>query len=173
MSEASYEFDPCSIDGSDEEELSIDTWKPKTHKKPIVQSEWRKNRIGKDFNQLPDLDDLRKIYMFMKKKVSDAEIMQTFGITAETLVSIKEDRYHPVDGMELSNLSKIYKEFDRLEEKIDKVWRGVKFIADTMFVDDEGKEAFKKSLKKPKGEKKKSVSLKFVEGIEDDENDDF
>lgn len=175
MSERSYDFDPCSIDGSDQEEETIDTWKPKNHKKAIVQSEWRKNKIGKDFNQMPDLDDLRKIYMFMKKKVSDAEIMQTFGITAETLVSIKEDRYHPVDGIELSHLSKIYKEFDRLEEKIDKVMRGLKYIADIMFVDEEGQQGFKNSLKKPKGEKKKSKSLRFVEGIEeeDDEHDDF
>ena len=155
MGERSYEFDPCSVDGSDKEEpVTLDNWKPKAKKKVIVQSEWRKNQIGDNFNQQPGIDELKKIYMFLKKKASDAEIMQTFGIAAETLVAIKKDKYSPVDGISLDNQSKIYKEFKALTEQIAGLKRMVDVMADTMFVDKVSKDEFKKACKKPKSQKK-------------------
>ena len=39
MTESSYYFDPCSLDGSDkEEEETIDSWKPKKRAQIIPQS---------------------------------------------------------------------------------------------------------------------------------------
>jgi hypothetical protein len=167
MSESSYEFDPCSIDGSDQEEepVKMDDWKPGQKKPNIVQSEWRKNKIGKNFNQQPDLDDLKKIVGFLKKKVADAEIMQTFGITAETLVAIKKDKYDPIDGISMDNQSKIYKEFKRLQDMMEAYQRGLNFFASTLFGMEEG---YKKALLKPKP-KKKNVK----KDDEYDENSEF
>lgn len=155
MGQRSYEFDPCSIDGSDkQEEVSLDNWKPSLQKKGIVQSEWRKNQIGDNFNQQPGIDELKKIYSFLRKKASDAEIMRVFGINAETLVAIKKDKYSPVDGISLDNQSKIYKHFKSLEDKIAKLQKMIDVMVDTMFVDKIAKEEFKKLCKKPKAQKK-------------------
>lgn len=137
-----YEFDPCALDGSDvdeygtEYENTLDTWKPTIKKPTIVQSAWRKEQIGNDFNQQPSIDDLRKIQMYLKKDVSDAEVMKVFGITAETIVAIKKDKYCPVDGIKLDNLSKIYKHFDYLEKKIHYLTRANNYISKLLFIDD-------------------------------------
>lgn len=152
MSEASYEFDPCTLDGSDQDEepVTLDNWKPSVKKSKIVPSKWREEAIGTNFNQQPGLDELHKILMYLKKKASDAEIMNAFGITAETLIAIKKDKYDPIDGISLDNQSKIYKEFKRIEDRIESLLRGINFIAECMFVDKEDKAKFKKSMKKPK-----------------------
>ena len=150
--EASYEFDPCSIDESDKEEepVTLDNWKPTEHKPKIIASQWRQDAIGTNFNQQPGIDELNKIHMYLKKKASDCEIMKAFGITAETLVAIKKDKYDPVDGISLDNQSKIYKEFKRLEDRIDSLLRGIDYIAECMFTTKKDKAAYKKSFKKPK-----------------------
>lgn len=154
MSEASYEFDPCSIDGSDKEEpVTLDNWKPTEKKSKIVMSKWRQETNGTNYNQQPGIDELNKILMFLKKKASDTEIMQAFGITAETLVAIKKDKYDPVDGISLDNQSKIYKEFKRLEDRIESLLRGINHIAECIFIDKKDKAAYKKSFRKPKKEK--------------------
>ena len=180
MSEASYEFDPCSIDGSDQEEpVTLDNWKPSNEKPLIVASQWRQDAIGTNFNQQPGLDELNKIHMYLKKKASDSDIMKAFGITCETLVAIKKDKYDPVDGISLDNQSKIYKEFKRLEERIESLLRGINHIAEIMFIEKKEKAEFKKSFKKPKKAKavKKPKVEKNDEYDEGDEiceqNDDF
>lgn len=152
MSEASYEFDPCSIDGSDQEDepVTLDNWKPSENKPKIVASKWRQESIGTNFNQQPGLDELNKIHMFLKKKACDADIMKAFGISAETLIAIKKDKYDPVDGISLDNQSKIYKEFKRLEDRIESLLRGINHIAECMFTDKKSKADYKKSFKKPK-----------------------
>ena len=150
--EASYEFDPCSIDESDKEEepVTLDNWKPTEHKPKIIASQWRQDAIGTNFNQQPGLDELNKIHMYLKKKASDSDIMKAFGINAETLVAIKKDKYEPVDGISLDNQSKIYKEFKRLEDRIDSLLRGIDYVAECMFSSKKDKAAYKKSFKKPK-----------------------
>ena len=152
MSEASYEFDPCSIDGSDQEDepVTLENWKPSENKPKIVASKWSQESIGTNFNQQPGLDELNKIHMYLKKKASDYDIMKAFGINAETLVAIKKDKYDPVDGISLDNQSKIYKEFKRLEDRIDSLLRGIDYIAECMFSSTKDKAAYKKSFKKPK-----------------------
>jgi DNA-binding Xre family transcriptional regulator len=160
MAEESYTFDPCSIDGSDKEKVTLDNYKPTVHKPLIVPSSWRQNQIGDNFNQQPGMDELKKIMMYLKRKASDSEIMKAFGITAETLVSIKKDKYDPVEGISLDNQSKIYKEFKRLEDRIDSLLRGINFISECMFTDRISKDAYKKSFRKPKKEKKEKIKGK-------------
>jgi uncharacterized protein YktA (UPF0223 family) len=151
MSEASYEFDPCSIDESDKEEpVTLDNWKPTEYKPKIVPSKWREDQIGTNFNQQPGIDELNKIHMYLKKKASDSDIMKAFGITCETLVAIKKDKYDPVEGISLDNQSKIYKEFKRLEDRIESLLRGINHIGECLFIDKKDKATFKKSFKKPK-----------------------
>jgi hypothetical protein len=178
MERASYEFDPCSIDGSDK--VTLDTWKPTTNKPKIVASQWRQQQIGSNFNQQPGIDELHKIHMFIKKRASDADIMHAFGISAETLVAIKKDKYDPVDGISLDNQSKIYKEFKKIEDRIDGLLRAINFIAEAMFIAKEDKAAFKKSFRKPKKLKeeiqtkseKNEISEEFSEDL-DEEDDKF
>jgi hypothetical protein len=146
MSEASYEFDPCSIDGSHIEEVTLDNWKPRENLPKISPSQWRQRQIGNDFNQQPGLDDLHKIHKYLNKKLSDSEIMNAFGLTAETLIAIKAGNYDPVEGISLDNQSKIYKEFRKIEEKMESFLRALNYIADIMFIDKKEKAEFKKSF---------------------------
>lgn len=140
MKQELYEFDPCLIDGSDnqeeDEEITLDNWKPTAKRKKIMQSEWRKNEIGHDYNQQPSLDDMRKIKMHLNKDVSDGEIMQVFGINCETLLAIKKDNYCPVDGIKLDNLSKIYKHFDYIEKKLHYLKRANNYMSKLLFMDE-------------------------------------
>jgi hypothetical protein len=174
MSEGSYEFDPCSIDGSDKERSTLDSWKPTEHKPVIVASKWREQQIGDNFNQQPGIDELQKIHRYLKKKASDSDIMKAFGITAETLVAIKKDKYDPVEGISLDNQSKIYREFKRLEERIESLFRGIHYIGDCLYTDDLSQDLFKLSFKKPvkKSKAKKSEDCEVTEEI-CDQNDEF
>lgn len=175
MTEESYEFDPCSIDGSDQEEEveTMDNWKPSIKQPKIVASQWRQDQIAGNYNQQPGLDELNKIHMYLKKKASDADIMHAFGINAETLIAIKKEKYDPIDGISLDNQSKIYKEFKRLEEKIESLLRGINHMGKIMFVDKEEMANFKKAFKKPKKVKadKKPKCEEYDEICE--QNDDF
>ena len=177
MSEASYEFDPCSIDGSDQEEpVTLDNWKPSSKQPKIVASKWRQEQIDGNYNQQPGIDELQKIHMYLKKKASDSEIMNAFGISSETLVAIKKDKYDPVDGISLDNQSKIYKEFKRIEDRIDSLLRGINHIAECMFIDKKSKAEYKKSFRKPKkakaGKKPKCEKNEECDEI-CEQNDDF
>ncbi len=155
-----YDFDPCTIDGSDEieDEITLDNWKPTPKNNKLIQSKWRKEQIGNKFNQEPGLDDLNKINMYLKKKYPDSEIMHVFGITAETLVAIKNERYCPVDGISMDNLSKIHAEFNRLDRGFTKVRRGIEYLANTLFIDKKDLQDYKDycDKKKKKNKKKKS-----------------
>jgi hypothetical protein len=95
--------------------------------------------------------------MYLKKKASDSDIMKAFGINAETLVAIKKDKYDPVEGISLDNQSKIYKEFKRLENRIDSLFNGIDHIAECIFITEEDKKTYKNSFKKTKAKKEKKV----------------
>ncbi len=142
MNEGVYEFDPCEIDGSNEdgdeneEEVSLDNWQPIIVRKKIVQSNWRKDQIKNNFNQQPSLDDVRKIHAYLNKETPDSEILEAFGITSETLVAIKKDKYCPVDGIKFDTLTKIYKHFDFLERKLKYLSRANKYISKLIFMDE-------------------------------------
>ncbi len=121
--QGSYEFDPCALDGSDKDEVvTLDNWKPSAPKSEIVPSEWRQNQIGKNFNQQPGIDEFNKIKMHLSKKVSDGEILKTFGITVETLLAIKRGDYHPAMGITFDIYKEVpllIKRVKKLEEKLD------------------------------------------------------
>ncbi len=155
---ASYEFDPCSIDGSDEEEITLDNWKPSVKEIKVQKSEWRQKQNDGHNNQEPGIDDLRKINRFLKLKYPDHQIMDAFGITSETLVAIKRDCYSPVTGISLDNQSKIYKEFARIDKKLNKIFEAFKFIADNSFdgKDSAKRMAFKTLIRIPPKKKKDS-----------------
>lgn len=133
MVEESYEFDPCTIDGSDESTdgfQSIDDWKPSITKRRIPRSQWREAQNQGRFDLKPGLDDLRKIEGFIKKKYDDYDVMEVFGINAETLIAIKHGNYDPLDGISLDNQSKIYREFKKVERDIQKISYALTMIAD-------------------------------------------
>jgi hypothetical protein len=147
-------------------EYTLDTWKPSEKKEEMNQSEWRKNKNGNDYNQPPDLDDFRKIKMFLKKDKPDYEIMRVFGINAETLFAIKTNRYCPVDGISFDTLSKIFNEFHKLEKMIKKLKRSTKYISDVILMDDKNKKDYKDYCEE-KGKYKKS-EIDEIDEIDDD-----
>lgn len=174
MDDRSYEFDPCTLDGSDKEEITLDNWKQRKKEKTIIQSQWRKTQIGSDFNQQPGLDDLGKIAMFLKKKKSDAEIMHVFGISAETLIAIKKNKYCPVEGIALDNLSKIYNEFENLKKRMDKVERGADYLSKVLFLSEDDLKEYKDYCKPPKYKKNNKDNLESNpetgQSVDQDEN---
>lgn len=135
MIEESYEFDPCTIDGSDQSTdgfQSIDDWKPTPKSKRIPKSEWRQVANQGRFDNKPGLDDIRKIEGFLKKKYDDYDIMETFGINAQTLIAIKTGNYDPIDGISLDNQSKIYREFKEVATDIHNLRMALTMIADIL-----------------------------------------
>ena len=152
MSTATYEFDPCTIDGSDKE-VTLDNWKPSVKTESAPKSEWRQKQNDGKFNQDPGIDELKKITMYLKRKYPDHEIMTIFGISCETLVAIKRNCYSPVEGISLDNQSKIYKEFARLDKKLDLVMETLTVFSES---DSVKRKAFKEifSPKKPKKKEK-------------------
>lgn len=112
-------------DTQDDDHVSIHDWKPSFSKGWIIQSDWRKRKIGNDFNQQPGFDDLQKIERYIRKKYPDSEIMQSFGISAETLTAIKGKRYCPIEGISNDNLSKIHEKFKKVQANIVALQRAV------------------------------------------------
>lgn len=156
----SYEFDPSSIDASLEDDVTLDNWRPNGKVLRVPQSEWRKSQQKGTFNHEPGIDELKKINMYLKRKYPDHEIMEAFGITSETLVAVKRNCYSPVDGILLDNQSKIYREFTRIDKKLEKFLNALKFLADNVF--DENDSAKKQSFKRMLGIRVKKVEEKPV-----------
>lgn len=162
-----YEFDPTTFDESEDEQITLDNWKPSKKESKIIQSEWRKRQIGTNFNQEPGVDDLKKIQMFLKKKRPDAEVMTAFGISAEVLVAIKKGFYCPMEGINMDNINKIQKEFKRVDEIIKKLRRGADYIAEILFIDKKDLKKYKDCCDGRKGKKdSKNVEKKAMESSE-------
>lgn len=160
MSETSYEFDPCSIDESHKEEkITLDNWKPRPKADEIIKSEWRQKQIGTNFNQEPGLDELKKIQVYLKKKKKDSDIMSTFGISAETLVAIKKNKYCPIDGISMDSLSKIYAEFKVLGDAILKLKRSSEYVAKTLFTKKADLKKYKDFCNASRGAKQKNTNI--------------
>ena len=140
MSLESYELDPCSIDGSDQE-VTLDNWKPSVKTEKILKSEWRQKQNNGNYNQQSGIDELKKINMYLKRKCPDHQIIDYFGINCETLVAIKRKCYSPVDGIHLDNQNKIYKEFNSIHRKIERFLNAFMFLSENLF-DDKGFENF-------------------------------
>lgn len=132
----SYEFDPCALDGSDQDDdfVSIDDWKPKPKKERVPKSDWRQLQNAGRCNVQPGIDDIRKIKYYLKKSMPDVEIMDVFGIDAATLLAIKRDKYCPIDGIALDNQSKIYNEFRKIEKTCDKIFDALDYLGEHMLV---------------------------------------
>ena len=161
----SYEFDPCQFD--DEDVVSIDTWKPSAGKtNNIVKSEWRQKQNTWRYDLEPGIDDLKKIEARLKKKYPDSQIMDEFGISAETLVAIKKGCYSPVEGISLDNQSKIYREFRlvnlKIDRKVEKIMKAFEFIHENL-VTKKHKDEFYKLIKNRK------VKKEITELLEDED----
>jgi len=152
-----------------DEHITLDNWKPREKLNTLIKSQWRKESNNGNYNQLPGLDEIRKIKMNIKKGKNDYEIMEVFGIDCETLIAIKKDKYHPVDGISLDNLSKIYKAFGLIEKKMTNIYQALNLLADNAFNENEtSKRILFKSLIKVA--KKKEIIQDDYE--DDDEEDD-
>jgi len=120
----SYEFDPCTVDGSqDDEEVTLDTWKPTIRNNNFrTKSEWRQKQISEGLGYMnPGLDEIKKIRAYLKNRQSDIEIMEQFGINADTLFAIKMNRYDAVEGIIDDQVSLIFKQCNLLEKRIDTI----------------------------------------------------
>jgi hypothetical protein len=107
----------------DQDNVSLDDWKPTESKYKIISSDWRKNEIGDNFNQRPELDDLLKIRKYLKKEVPDYQIMEAFGISSDILLAIKKDKYCPVEGI----LKDLYsQQIDDFKKQINSDFRDIK-----------------------------------------------
>lgn len=128
MTQGSYEFDPCSVDGSDEvedseEEVTLDSWKP-SPKKDILRepSKWRQEQNSKGYGFMnPGLDEIKKIRHYLRNKRSDLEIMDTFAINADTLFAIKNNRFDAVDGIIDNQTDILFKTTALHERRIDDI----------------------------------------------------
>ena|ERR1700675_2577727 len=158
-----YYFDSCTLDNSQDEEITLDNWKPTPKSEGIIHSEWRQKQIGNNFNQEPGIDELKKIEMYVKKKKSDADIMKAFGINAETLVAIKKNKYCPIDGISLDNLSKIYAEFKAFNKTILRLQRSSHYLAKILFIDKEDLKKFQDFCKTGKETKEKKLKIEELD----------
>jgi len=144
MQEATYEFDPAELDGSQddlESEVTLDNWKPtpKTHNFR-TPSKWRNEMNCRGLGYMePGLDEIHKIRVYLKNKISDLEIMDTFAINADTLSAIKNNRYDPVDGMMENQNQVLQRKCDLLEKRIEDIKKKIKsqvtiLCSDALFV---------------------------------------
>lgn len=121
-----YDFDPCTLDNSQhdkEEEVTLDNWKP-SEKRPVfrIKSEWRQKQLSEGFGYMnPGIDEIKKIRTYLKNKQSDIEILDQFGINADTLFAIKMNRYDPVEGIIDDQVSLIFTKTNTLEKRIESI----------------------------------------------------
>ena len=141
-----------------DDEITLDNWKPSPPAKKLIQSEWRKNQIGENYNQEVFRDDLKKIQAAIQKKFPDHEIMQTFGINAQTLVDIKERWVNPENGVMKGSLNtmadgssdfgSIKKTISAIQTRLYGIGCAFRELAKILFEDKETQEEFLKLLEK-------------------------
>lgn len=136
----SYEFDPCTLDGSDQDDefVSIDDWKPTPKSQRVPKSEWRQVQNAGNHDIQPGIDEINKIKGYVKKRLPDCQILEAFGITAETLVAIKRDKYCPLDGISLDNQSKIYNKFQEVQKSYDKIFDALAYLGEVLIFAGQG-----------------------------------
>ena len=104
--------------------------------------------VGDDFNQSPNLDDVRKIRMHLKKGYPDFEIMEHFGVPSEILAAIKKNKYCPAEGILLDDFEKIYKEITAIKIETTSTKKSIDFIVKKICPEPEQLEEYKKLFKK-------------------------
>lgn len=82
-----------------DKDITLDSFECKPKYRHVPDSEWRKDRNNESFDLLPGLDDLRKIKRYINQEYPDCEIMQVFGLNADTFLAIKYEFYCPVQGI--------------------------------------------------------------------------
>ncbi len=136
-------------------EIKLDEWKPEAKGRPsLVPSKWREESINGNFNQEPGLSDLRKIKFAIKRKYPDHEVMQAFGLNAETLVSIKTESYSAAEGLRhfypkdivIGKELKMNLELQKLEDVVKGILAAVDYMGDVLFIDKKQRKEFKDVL---------------------------
>lgn len=147
------------------DDVSIDEWKPNLPEKKLIQSKWRKEIIGDNYNQEVGLDELKKINMALKKKRPDYEILQAYGISSETLVRIKEGKLTPDTGnmrgkLESDNnfdeLLAIRKKINVLQSRIYGITSTFKELAKILYSDKDQQMEFLRILERKRKNERKS-----------------
>lgn len=145
-------------------EATLDNWKPNFPEKKLVQSDWRKQQNKNDFNQEVGRDELKKIKLAIKNKFPDHEIMQTYGISAETLVRVKENKINPELGemrgtlnydSESKDINALFKKVNKLQDSLYGIKYALKELSKILFSEEEYQKEFLKLMnKKPEKPKK-------------------
>lgn len=144
-------------------DVTIDNWKPEFREKKIIQSEWRKQQNNNDFNQSVGRDELKKIKFAIKNKYADHEIMKTYGINAETLIAVKENKINPELGIMRGKLEedetyKLIKKVNKLQGALYGINYALKELAKILFSEKEQQQEFLKLMnKRPEKSKKKDI----------------
>ena len=148
------------------DEISIDDWKPNIPEKKLVQSKWRKETIGDNYNQDVGLDELRKINVAIKKKFTDHEILKAYGITAETLVRIKEGKLNPETGnmrgkLDMDNnfdeMLAMRKKISVLQTRIYGITSTFKELAKILYSDKDQQQEFLRILDRKRKNERKDI----------------
>lgn len=159
MQEASYYFDPCSLDDDEYEDelkakkavdeeceaISIDSWKPSEKKSQFRQeSKWRKEENKKRPKDAVDLDDLKKIKAYLSRDVEHKRIMKIFNITNKVLTAIAKNKYSVTDGIILDDVDKLHLKIKKLEKQIESNAIENQHIINALMQDKKLKEAIEK-----------------------------
>lgn len=142
MKQGCYEFDPCSIDGSDqledEDEVSLDNWKPSPKSQIYRQpSKWRQESNAQGYGYMePGIDEIKKIRAYLKNKTNDIEIMRQFAINADTLFAIKTNRYDPIEGIIKNQTDVLFKKLELLEKQTRGCQLHLQNIAENVITND-------------------------------------
>jgi hypothetical protein len=177
-----YEFDPCSIDGSDKPDVvTIDNWKPAEKKDKFrARSDWRKesNKIGgkNDIGR----NDLQKIKAYIKNDVSDASIKKTFNITSEVLYAIRKNKFCVIEGIIEDDIDVLKREMKAVKTKLDSLKIDIGLMAQVLLTDKALMKAFSDIKKQhaeelkekdriKKAKEKEARERRKLEGDDDDE----
>lgn len=139
-----------------EENITLENWQPTLQKSQLIPSKWRLKIVKNNPNQHPDKNELLKIRRYIKRRVSDCEIMTAFGLSAETMIAIKKNNYDPIEGVGMDSQYKIIREFKEINFKIEALYRGMHFIASKIFTEKEQMDEFRKELRR---ERRNSVNV--------------
>lgn len=113
---------------------SIEDWRPSVIKRRTVPiSAWRQAQIAGNYNQKVGARDLKKIQGFIKRGAPEFEILESFGISAETLIAIKKNRYEAGTGIVDDRVEFVLEDIKPLLKKAHKYRKALDSIAVNLF----------------------------------------
>lgn len=163
MQQGSYEFDPCSIDGSNKEEdgVTLDNWTPPKKEKLYRQpSKWRTEKNDAAYGYMePGVDEIKKIRAYLRNRTKDIEIMKQFAINADTLFAIKTNRFDPVEGIIKNQTDVLYKKQEILDKRLETCQKQIKAITKTLSADKQFVQWIENLVEKKVGQAREGMPL--------------